>query len=141
MKDFKLNFIHLCDDAIFSQDGKLSLIGIFEVVNVVALPGSLLRAFLVFNLNLLNKKLDKVDLDIAIKKEATGKEVLKIPTLTPSVVRNTGDTELKLGITLQLNNITFQETGKYFIELKANKELVDKLAFDVKLLEKKEKVN
>lgn len=141
MKDFKLNFIHLCDDAIFSQDGKLSLIGIFEVVNVVAFPGSLLRAFLVFNLNLLNKTLNKVDLDIAIKKENTEKEVLKLPTLTPSIAKNTGNTELKLGITLQLNNITFQEAGKYFVELKANKELVGKLGFDVKLLEKKGTVN
>lgn len=141
MKDFKLNFIHLCDDAIFSQDGKLSLIGIFEVVNVVAFPGSLSRAFLVFNLVLLNKTLNKVDLDITIKKEDTGKEVLKLPTLTPSIAGNRGNTESKLGITLQLNNITFQEAGKYFVELKANKEFVGKLGFDVKLLEKKGTVN
>ena len=141
MKDFKLNFIHLCDEAIFSQDGKLSLIGIFEVVNVAAFPGSLLRAFLVFNLNLLNKTLNKADLDIAIKKEDTKKEVLKLPTLTPSITRNTSNNELKLGITLQLNNITFQEAGKYFIELKANQELVGKLGFDVKLLKKKGTVN
>lgn len=141
MKDFKLNFIHLCDDTIFSQDGKLSLIGIFEVVNVVAFPGSLLRAFLVFNLNLLNKTLNKVDLDIAIKKEGTEKELLKLPVLTPSIEKAKENTELKLGITLQLNNITFQEAGKYFIELKANKELVGKLSFDVKLLDKKGTVN
>ena len=30
MSDFKLNFIHLCDEATFSQEGKLSLIGIFD---------------------------------------------------------------------------------------------------------------
>ncbi len=137
MKDFKLNFIHLCDETIFSQDGKLSLIGIFEVVNVAAFPGSLLRAFLVFNLNLLNKTLNKVDLDITIKKDGTEKEVLKLPTLTPSFAKNADNAELKLGITLQLNNIIFQEAGKYFIELKVNKELVGKLGFDVKLLDQK----
>lgn len=141
MKNFKLNFIHLCDDAIFSQDGKLSLIGIFEVVNVMAFPGSLLRAFLVFNLNLLDKSLSKIDLDIAIKKEGMEKEVLELPTLTPPIKKNAGNIESKLGITLQLNNITFQEAGKYFVELKVNKELLGKLGFDVKLLEKKGTVN
>ncbi|MDO8658624.1 MAG: hypothetical protein Q7K55_07810 [Candidatus Levybacteria bacterium] len=141
MKDFKLNFIHLCDDAIFSQEGKLSLIGIFEVINVVALPGSLLKAYLVFNLNVINKSLDKVDLDISIKKEDTGNELLKLPTLTPSIVKNKADSELKLGLTLQLANITFQETGKYMVELKVNKEHVGTLNFDVKLLQKKGEVN
>lgn len=139
MKDFKLNFVQLCDEAIFSQDGKLSLIGIFEVVNVVALPGSLLKAFLVFNLNILNKNLNEVSLDITIKKTDTKKELVKLPTLTPSFVNKAG--ESKIGVTLGLANITFQEVGKYTIEIQANKELVGTLDFEVKLLEQKKEKN
>lgn len=139
MKDFKLNFMHLCDEAIFSQDGKLSLIGIFEVVNVVALPGSLLKAFLVFNLSVLNKNLNKVDLDIAIRKAGTKKEVVKLPTLTPSLVNK--PEESKIGVTLGLANITFQEVGKYVIEIQANKVLVGTFDFEVKLLEQKKEKN
>ncbi|MBI4079155.1 MAG: hypothetical protein HY429_02565 [Candidatus Levybacteria bacterium] len=139
MKDFKLNFIHLCDEAIFSQDGKLSLIGIFEVVNVMALPGSLLKAFLVFNLNAFNKNLNKIDLDIVIKKADTKKELVKLPTLSPGFVNKLR--ESKIGVTLGLANITFQEVGRYVIEIQANKELIGSLDFEVKLLEQKKEKN
>lgn len=140
MKDFKLNFMHLCDDAIFSQDGKLSLIGIFEVINVATIPGSLLKAFLVFNLSVLNKALNKVELDITIKRSGTGKEVLKLPTLTAAIAKNAGGIP-KIGVTLQLTNVIFQETGKYLVEVKAEKQLAGTLEFDVKLLERKGEVN
>lgn len=136
MKNFKLNFIHLCDDAIFSQEGKLSLIGIFEVINVVALPGSLLKAFLVLNLSVLDKNLKKIDLDILIKKQDTEKEIIKLPTLSPSF-EQLNNVDTKLGLTLQLTNITFPETGKYIIEIQVNKESVGSLDFEVKQIEKK----
>lgn len=137
MKDFKLNFIHLCDEALFSQDGKLSLIGIFEVINVINLPSSLLKASLVFNISVLNKELNKVDLDIVIRRSDTGEETFKLPTLTPSITRNSNatDNEVKLGITLQLANILFQQAGKYKLELKVNKLIVGSLDFQVNLLQ------
>lgn len=139
MSKFKLNFIHLCDDAIFSQDGKLSLIGIFEVINVVTLPGSLLKAFLVFNLNVLDKTLKTVDIDIIIKNVKSGKEVMKTPTLK-SPLNQSGD-ESKMGVTLQLVNITFTETGKHVIDLIVNKEKAGSLFFEVKLQSSKERNN
>ncbi len=134
MKDFKINFIHLCDEAIFSQDGKLSLIGIFDVVNLVALPGSLAKAFLVFNIT-TPKKLKEISLDISIKEVSTGKEVLKLPGINPSLKDKPEDSAL--GITLQLVNITFSSIGKHLLEIRVNNELAGSLYFDVKLLEKK----
>lgn len=142
MNDFKLNFMHLCDEALFSQDGKLSLIGIFEVINVAAIPGNLLKASLVANIDVLNKDLDKVDLDIIIKNKDTEKEIFKLPTLTPSLNKSIEvNIKRKLGITLTLANIKFPETGKYIIELQANKKNVGSLDFEVKLLKKKGTVN
>lgn len=139
MKDFRMNFIHLCDDALFSQDGKLSLIGVFEMINLVSLPGSLLKAFLVFNMSILNEELRKVNLDIAMIKSDTKEEVFKLPTLTPSIASNPKDIdgETKLGITLQLANISFKETGKYTLQVKANNTIVGSLNFMVNLLEQK----
>lgn len=139
MSKFKLNFIHLCDEAIFSQDGKLSLIGIFEVVNVATLPGSLLKAFLVFNLNVLDKTLNIVDMEISIKNVKSGKEVMKTPMLK-SPLNLTGD-EAKMGVTLQLANITFSEEGRHVIELTVNKEKAGSLFFEVKLQSSKERNN
>lgn len=139
MTDFKMNFIHLCDDALFSQDGKLSLIGIFEVINLRNLPGSLLKASLVFNMSILNKELTKVDLEIGMIKSDTKEEVFKLPTLTPSIVSNPKDIdgETKLGISLQLANILFKEVGKYTLQVKANNTIVGSLNFMVNLLEQK----
>ena len=118
MKNFKLNFIHLCDEVIFAQDGKVSLIGIFDVINLVALPGSLAKAVLVFNLG-ISKKIGKADLDIAIKELSSEKEVLKVPTMSISLPDKPG--ESRLGVTLNLVNITFQNTGKYLVEAYAKK--------------------
>lgn len=138
MNSFKLNYLHLCDEIIFSQDGKLSLIGIFEVINLVSLPGSLLKAWLVCNLSVA-KKIDKVSLDITLRNVATGKETFKVPTLTPSFVQDKKnmDNEQKLGITLQLVNINFQEVGKYVLEVQVNKETVGSVFFNVNLVERK----
>lgn len=141
MTDFKLNFIHLCDEALFSQDGKLSLIGIFEVINVANLPGTLLKASLVFNMNVLNKNLDKVELDIIVRKSDTKEEIFKLPTLTPSFPKNQKDNN-KIGVNLQLVNIQFKYEGQYMLELLANKEIVGSLDFQVNLLKQnKEGVN
>lgn len=140
MKDFKLNFIHLCDESLFSQDGKLSLIGIFEVVNVAILPSSLLKASLVFNISILNKNINKVDLDISIRKVDTKEEVFKLPTLTPSIAKNqknTSNDEIRLGVTLQLTNVQFKETGQYTLELRTNNVILGSLDFQVNLLSQK----
>jgi hypothetical protein len=138
MTDFKLNFIHLCDEALFSQDGKLSLIGIFEIINITALPGSLLKAYLVLNVGILNRDLKKVDLHITIKKVGTKEEIFRLPPITPTFkLKPRSKEEVKVGITLQLANIIFKETGNYIIELQANEQVVGNLPFQVKLLEQK----
>ncbi len=138
MTDFKLNFMHLCDEALFSQDGKLSLIGMFEVINITALPGSLLKAYLVLNIGILNRNVKKVDLNITIKKLDTKEEIFKLPTITPAFELNPASKEeVKVGITLQLANIIFKETGSYIVELEANKQVVGDLPFQVSLIEQK----
>ena len=137
MNDYKMNFMHLCDDAIFSQEGKLSLIGIFEVINLTNLPGSLLKAFLVFNLSVFNQKINVVDLDISMVNSKSGEETFKLPTVSPSIKWVEGNKEAKLGITLQLVNVTFKEEGMYKIEIKSKNVLIGSLDFQVNLLKQK----
>lgn len=36
----KVNFFHVCDDAILDQTGKLSIIGIFENINTLNFPAT-----------------------------------------------------------------------------------------------------
>lgn len=144
MTDFKLNFMHLCDDASFSQEGKLTLTGIFDVVNVLSIPGSLLKAMLVFNISILNKDTNKVTLDIQLINKKNGEVVLSIPSLTADIpkevaVQNSG--ERKMGLVVQLANITFSNEGIYEITLKANGSKVGNYDFTVNKIKEKEAAN
>jgi len=144
MSDFKLNFIHLCDQATFSQEGKLSLTGIFDVVNVVNLPGSLLKAVLVCNFTVLNTKLDKIKIDINISKDGETEPVFKIPPLTakvtkPAIMQTTKET--KLGLTIQLGNLVFKTEGIYEVNINANGELIGKNTFEVKKMIQSQETN
>ena len=145
MSNFKLNFIHLCDEATFSQEGKLSLIGIFDVVNVVNLPGSLVKAVLVCNFSVLNQKLDTVKLDISISKEEEQEPVFKLPTISANLVRKQNpsikDDENKIGMSLQLTNLQFKSEGNYFINVVVNGELLGKYKFSVNKIQSKRNIN
>ncbi|MBI2889019.1 MAG: hypothetical protein HYY10_03810 [Candidatus Liptonbacteria bacterium] len=38
MNDFKINFLHVCENAFFSEEKKLSVIGIFDLIKTDGLP-------------------------------------------------------------------------------------------------------
>lgn len=137
MADFKLNFIHLCDEATFSQEGKLSLIGIFDILNVMNIPGNLVKAVLVCNFSVLNPNLESINIDITISKEGKTEPIVKIPTLNAKKFEKGKSTpldtkETKMGITLQLTNIEFKSEGGYFINVMANGSLLGSYEFNVK---------
>jgi hypothetical protein len=48
----KVNFAHLCDHAVVSLEGKLSIIGVFSQINVANVPTVWLGAWLVFEIEL-----------------------------------------------------------------------------------------
>jgi hypothetical protein len=144
MSDFKLNFIHLCDEATFSQEGKLSLIGIFDVVNVVNIPGNLLKAVLVCNFSILNPSVKNVKVDIFIEKEGEKEPIFKIPTLNakfPPGLKEGMEQENKIGFTVQLGNLRFNSEGIYQINFIANDNMVGTYKFLVKRIQPKGTVN
>lgn len=137
MADFKLNFIHLCDEATFSQDGKLSLIGIFDILNVRNIPGNMVKAVLVCNFSILNPKLDSIKVDISIIKEGEEEPVVKIPTLDAKKFegrkkKSSIGGETKVGVTLRLTNIRFKSEGAYLINVMVNGSLLGSYKFNVK---------
>jgi len=147
MSDFILNFIHLCDEAIFSREGKLSLIGIFDVVNLVNLPGSLVKAVLICNFTVFNQKINAIKLNISITKEGERIPIFTLPPVNINIVRkqnhstNIKDGENKIGMSLQLTNLPFKSEGTYFINVSANEELLGHYKFNVKKIETKKQVN
>lgn len=141
MNDFRLNFIHLCDEATFSQEGKLSLIGIFDVVNLVNIPGNLLKAVLVCNFSILNPPIKDVKVNIVITKKGEKEPVFSIPTLTAKLPANkqmkNSDEAGKIGLTIQLGNLTFNSEGTYILNVNVNENLLGTYKFDVKRMSPK----
>ena len=144
MKGFKLNFIHLCDDASFSQEGKLSIIGIFDVVHLTNIPGTLVRAYLVSNFTVLDNDLKEAKITVKVKNKKNNEEVIKTPELTvnvPGVIQPVGSKQKTLGLSLQLVNMTFKETGEYLIEVEINGEKIGEYTFFVNLVKSPKEVN
>lgn len=144
MSNFKLNFIHLCDEVTFSQEGKLSIIGIFDVINVINIPGSLIRGYLVCNFTVLNKELKEAAINIVINNKKTQEEVVKIPELKvniPDQDKLILNRPRVLGVSLQLVNITFKEIGEYNISVVINEEKVADYIFYVNQIKSEKVVN
>lgn len=144
MSNFKLNFIHLCDEVTFSQEGKLSIIGIFDVINVINIPGSLIRGYLVCNFTVLNKELKEAVINIVIDNKKTQEEVVRIPELKvtiPEQDKLIPNRPRVLGVSLQLVNIPFKEIGEYNISVVINEEKVADYIFYVNQIKSEKVVN
>lgn len=144
MSNFKLNFIHLCDEVTFSQEGKLSIIGIFDVINVKNIPGSLIKGYLVCNFIVLNKELKEATMNIVINKKKTQEEVVRIPELKITIPEQ--DTLILnrprvLGVSFQLVNLSFKEIGEYNISVVINEEKVADYIFYVNHIKSEKVVN
>lgn len=144
MNNFKLNYIHLCDDVSFSQEGKLTITGIFDVINVINIPGSLIKAYLVCNFTVLNNDLKEAAISIAVNSKKTQEEVVKIPelkVLIPEKDKLIPNRPRVLGVSLQLVNIPFKGTGEYNISVVINEEKVADYIFYVNQIKSEKVVN
>lgn len=144
MSNFKLNFIHLCDEVSFSQEGKLSIIGIFDVINIINIPGSLIKAYLVCNFTVLNNDLKEATISITVNNKKTQEEIVKIPELKVSIPEQDKiipNRPRVLGVSLQLVNIPFKETGEYNIFVVVDTEKVGGYTFYVNQLKAERVVN
>lgn len=144
MNNFKLNYIHLCDDVSFSQEGKLTITGIFDVINVINIPGSLIKAYLVCNFTVLNSDLKEAAISIAVNNKKTQEEIVKIPelkVLIPEQDKLIPNRPRVLGVSLQLVNIPFKGTGEYNIFVVINEEKVADYIFYVNQIKSEKVVN
>lgn len=144
MSNFKLNYIHLCDEVSFSQERKLSIIGIFDVINVVSIPGSLIKGYLVCNFTVQNKDLKEAMISTVISNKNTQEEVVRIPDLKVSIKEQDiiiSDRPRMIGVSLQLVNVSFNKTGEYNISVIINKEKVADYIFYVNQVKSERVVN
>ena len=106
--------ITLCDYALISREGKLSINGIFDELRVQKFPGGIARAFFVATLR------GKPDMSYNLKiTTETGKKVLNTLNLDVRTSLNG-----KNNIILELVNLGFEKEGDYKFTIYNGKEEV-----------------
>lgn len=106
--------ITLCDYALISREGKLSINGIFDELRVQKFPGGISRAFFVATLR------GKADTTYNLKiSTETGKKVLNSINLDIRTSLNG-----KNNIILELVNLGFEKEGEYKFTIYNNDEEV-----------------
>lgn len=112
-----VNFALLCDYALLSADGKVSLLGVFTRINAAQLPTVLPRAYFVFELGLDYTEMGK-PFEVRVEcVDADGSPVLK--TRNEITVQGTGKPGDKPTVPqiLQLPPLQFKRDGSYDINV------------------------
>ena len=111
MKQLSLKFLTLCDYATVSQEGKLSIVGIFDRIFTEKTPSSFIRMFIVAIIE--GEPSGKYEVELNIK-DPLGKKVL-----TPMNLK------IELSVTGRSNFITdvlnmpIPQFGEYSLEIKS----------------------
>ena len=135
MRKFKLNFLHLCDTAFFSQEGKLNIIGVFDVVNLKNISSKLLKAVLVGNISVLHPKISKIKFGVKLVNGTNQSIDLKIPPMELAIPKQIKESEreVKVGFVLEIGNIKFPKKGKYKFKVSVNGQNIGEVGFEVKV--------
>jgi hypothetical protein len=119
MNEFKINFLHVCENAFFSDDKKLNIIGIFEIINAPGFPAIHPRFSIVLN---FSGDIAKSTPFFIILSPDGSKELVKV-----QINKNTfPNQDLKKNNNLILNfmGFSFQTSGKYRLILKVDDQII-----------------
>lgn len=135
MKKFEKNFLVICDSVIKDDSGKLSLIGIYNVVQTKQLPAVHPKFVLVGNIKILDESIDKISVKIELI-DGTGKIINSdIPSIeVTSITKNDFSKVREHNIIYEIGMVKFDKEGKYAFRVTADlEEIGDAEFFLVKL--------
>jgi len=122
-ENIKINFLHICENAFFSDDKKLNIINIFDIINVSNVPAIH----------------PKFSIALGLSGDIT-KHQLFIEILSPNktkIIRSEykgikEDMKNKTNLVLNFVGIIFKELGEYKILLKIEEEkIINEYSFKV----------
>ncbi|MCP4650519.1 MAG: hypothetical protein GY853_10625 [PVC group bacterium] len=120
----KLNFSFLCDYAMVSREGKLSMNGIFENINVRKFPTHHPLMFVVANVGGVNNK-DKFTCELVSEENSQ----TKMAAITSEVVV---DPNRNFGFIGQFVNVRYEKPGKYELKFYIDNKEIGVHKFQVK---------
>lgn len=109
----KLNFLHVCDYVSFAEGGKLNIMGVFKNINAQKTPVVHQLMFVVLNFSIF--KSGKYELILKILEEKNKIEVTR-QNFNLNISIPKGKKKAEVGITGQLNNVKFENFGRYKIQ-------------------------
>lgn len=122
-----LNFVHLCDNAFLSQDGKLNIIGILKKIILPKFPTTYPKMMAVVNVRMKQP----VKIKIQILKQEAREVVTKVEA---HIGRNKDLTkEHEVGFLADFQNVKFETPGTFLLEVWIDDELKDTQNFVVLL--------
>jgi len=114
-ENIKLNFLHVCDYASLSEGGKLNVLGTFESISPKEFPYTHPQLYVVTNVSI--KKPGNYKQFIKILRERDNQEIIKPFEFGISISEPKTLGEAKVGVIAQLNNIKFEESGRYLVQI------------------------
>lgn len=115
--DVRVTFAHLCDHAMVSKEGKLSVIGIFSRIQARDLPTTHLMAYLAFELELTHAEVNR---DFQVRVDLVnpdGRSLFR----TDATVRVDGPAKVgarpRFGQVIPLPAVRFDTTGPHSINI------------------------
>ncbi len=123
-----INFIHLCDTAFFSQEGKLNIIGMFKAIGTTKFPTVHPKMAIVLDVNIS----ESTKLKIQVLKKETGETIAKLEGNLDRKGDAKGSKEMCF--ISDFNNMKFEEPGEYLVEVWIGDELFENIPFHVNKL-------
>ncbi|EKE15742.1 MAG: hypothetical protein ACD_11C00108G0036 [uncultured bacterium] len=115
MADVKLNFLHVCENAFVSQDGKLSIIGIFNQIKASNFPAAHPKLSIVSSISgVADDYLEVIEI-VSPKAEVIARIENNVKIQKEGGAAN---------LIASFVNLIFLIGGKYTIRIKVNNELL-----------------
>lgn len=119
--ELKTQLITLCDLALVDNKGKLSIIGLFDMLHVAQFPGGVPHCFFVTVL----AGAPNSDYELKLRVNHAGEMLNEVPLKTKTSPNG------KANILMELMNFGFKEAGEYVFEVLHNSTVVGTFPFNV----------
>jgi hypothetical protein len=128
----RVSYIHVCDYAMVSQDGKLSAMGIFSRLFANKLPAIHPAMYLAFELELLLAELDRpFEMEIQLVDEDGNRQVqAKSQANVPKSLAPPGVSSVTIPQVLGFASFPIQKHGKYTFCVFINGDLKNSVSFE-----------